>query len=175
MYFPSGLGTGLYALSVLRRVSVYSCDLTSEALIRAAKNRATKTRATLEWRLSTVSASLDASTALELLQCDNGQSLTPNQPEKFVIAPGHSRNPYSDFCSGASPSNSFNFLPLALQKWAIAGVFFGDFRCGDPSSNPSTRMSSSMAFMRTFGLTLSSRIILRRPTRMVSCVLVVIV
>ncbi len=53
---------------------MYSCDLTSEALIRAAKNRATRTRATLEWRVSTVSASLDASTALEVLQCDNGQS-----------------------------------------------------------------------------------------------------
>src|SRR6266403_297204 len=83
MYFPSGLGTGLYALSVLRRVSVNSCDLTSEALIRAAKNRATKTRATLEWSVSTVSASLDASTALELLQCDNGQS-----PEKQRSRPG---------------------------------------------------------------------------------------
>src|SRR6266850_1913278 len=91
MYFPSGLGTGLYALPVLRRVSVNSCDLTSEALIRAAKNIATKTRATLEWRVSTVSASLDASTALELLQCDNGQS-----PEK-------QRSRTSGICSESWP------------------------------------------------------------------------
>lgn len=81
MYFPSGLGTGLYALSVLRRVSLYSCDLTSEALIRATKNRATKTRATLEWRRSTVSTSLYASTALELLQYDEKKS--PGKPTGY--------------------------------------------------------------------------------------------